>query len=177
MLLQASQSQLLLIDYQRRLMPAISGAEAVRANAGRLGQMARWLEVPVWGTEQTPRKLGPLDADVATLCRQVVAKTRFSAASVLEPLLQTEAERRTLILGGCEAHVCLMQTALDLHAAGWPVWVATDACGSRSPHDRDAAFARMAAAGCRLATTEMVGFEWLQDAGHAAFRSWQKLIR
>lgn len=177
MLLQAPQSQLLLIDYQARLMPAISGADTVRANALRLGQMAQLMGVPAWGTEQIPDKLGPLDAELAALCGQVVAKTRFSAASVLRALLQTQAERRTLVMAGCEAHVCLLQTALDLHDAGWPVWVVTDACGSRSPHNRDAAFARLAATGCKLVTTEMVGFEWLQDAGHEAFRSWQRLIR
>lgn len=177
MLLNAAQSQLLLIDYQARLMPAMSGADAVRANALRLGQMAQLMAVPSWGTEQIPDKLGPLDAELAALCGQVVAKTRFSAADVLDALLQTRAERRTLVLAGCEAHVCLLQTALDLNEAGWSVWVATDACGSRSPHNRDAAFARLAAAGCRLVTTEMVGFEWLRDAGHPAFRPWQRLIR
>lgn len=177
MLLQAQQSQLLLIDYQARLMPAIADGDAVLANASRLGQIAQLLGIPIWGSEQTPRKLGPLDAGLTALCRQVVTKTRFSAASVLTAPLRTEPERRTLVLAGCEAHVCLMQTALDLNDAGWAVWVATDACGSRSPHNRDAAFARMAAAGCHLITTEMAGFEWLADAEHAAFRSWQKLIR
>lgn len=177
MLLQAQQTQLILIDFQARLMPAISAAQAVLDNAGRLGHMAGLLDIPVWGTEQVPDKLGPLDEGVAKLCDQVVAKTRFSAAGVLDALLQTQAQRKTLVLAGCEAHVCLMQTALELNAAGWSVCVVSDACSSRSTHDRDAAFARMAAAGCHLVTTEMVGFEWLQDAGHEAFRSWQKLIR
>lgn len=177
MLLQVQQSQLLLIDYQKRLMPAISGADAVRANAMRLGQMAQLMQVPIWGTEQMPEKIGPLEDDLAALCEQVLAKTRFSAVSVLEAPLQSQAERKSLVVAGCEAHVCLMQSALELKAAGWGVWVVTDACGSRSSKNRDAAFARLAAAGCQMVTTEMVGFEWLQDAGHDAFRSWQRLIR
>lgn len=177
MLLNTEQSQLILIDYQRRLMPAMADAEAVRANALRLGQMARLMGVPVWGTEQIPDKLGPLDAELAELCGRVVTKTRFSAARVLDALLQTQPGRKSLVVAGCEAHVCLLQTALDLNEADWSVWVVTDACGSRSPHNRDAAFARLAAAGCHLVTTEMVGFEWLQDADHDAFRPWQRLIR
>jgi nicotinamidase-related amidase len=177
MFLEANQSQLLLIDYQTRLMPAISGADEVLANARRLGAMAGMLDIPVLGTEQSPDKLGALDASVAALCSRVVSKTRFSARSVLEPLLRSRGERGALVLAGCEAHVCLMQSALDLHDAGWTVWVVTDACSSRAPHNRDAALARLAAAGCQMTTTEMVGFEWLRDAGHAASRSWQKLIR
>lgn len=177
MLLDAQQSQLLLIDYQERLMPAIAQGDVVLGNALRLAQIAQQLGVPIWGTEQMPDKLGPLAAELRAFCQEVVAKTRFSAAREVEPLLQSERQRKTLVLAGCEAHVCLMQTALDLRDAGWDVWFVSDACGSRSKHNRDAALARLAAAGCRLVTTEMVGFEWLQDAGHEAFRGWQRLIR
>lgn len=177
MLLDARQSQLLLIDYQARLMPAISGAEDVLANAHRLGTLARLLHVPVLGTEQTPDKLGALVPAVGALCDETIAKNRFSAERVLDGPLRARGERKALVAAGCEAHVCLMQTALDLNDADWTVWVVTDACGSRSPHNREAAFARMAAAGCRLITTEMAGFEWLRDAQHEAFRAWQKMIR
>ena len=177
MLLDAHQSQLLLIDYQARLMPAIAGSEEVLANAHRLGTLAGLLEVPVLGTEQTPAKLGPLVPDVRTLCAAVIAKNRFSAERDLDAPLRAHSERRALVLAGCEAHVCLMQTALDLNDAGWTVWVVADASGSRAVRNRDAALARMAAAGCRLTTTEMVGFEWLKDAKHDAFRAWQRLIR
>ena len=82
-----------------------------------------------------------------------------------------------MLLAGCEAHVCLLQTALDLLDAEWDVWVVTDACGSRTERNRDAAYDRLAAAGCELVSTEMVGFEWLGDAGHPRFRDWQGLIR
>ncbi|MDU7589248.1 MAG: isochorismatase, partial [Acidovorax sp.] len=62
MLLDASESQLVLVDYQERLMPAIFEAEAVLANARRLAQIARLMDVPVWGTEQNPSRLGLNDA-------------------------------------------------------------------------------------------------------------------
>lgn len=177
MLLDAKRSQLLLIDYQVRLMPAISGAEQVLENARRLGTLARLLDIPALGTEQTPAKLGALVPDVAALCGEIISKHRFSAEALLAAPLDARGERKMLVAAGCEAHVCLLQTVLDLNDAGWAVWVVTDASGSRSPHNRDAAFARLAAAGCRLITTEMAGFEWLRDAEHGAFRAWQKLIR
>jgi len=78
--------------------------------------------------------------------------------------------RESLVLAGCEAHVCLMQTALGLLEEELEVWVVTDACSSRSERNRDAAFDRLAGAGAELVTTEMVAFEWLRDAGHPRFK-------
>lgn len=199
MMLQADDCQLVLVDFQARLMPAIHEGPAVLANARRLAQMARWLQVPVWATEQVPAKLGATDEALAALCERIVAKTVFSGAAALQALLAPPApaargnarslpkhlqkqapaapERGTLVLAGCEAHVCLLQTALDLLEQDWDVWVVTDACGSRSERNRDAAYDRLASAGGELVSTEMVGFEWLGDAGHPRFRDWQALIR
>ncbi len=81
------------------------------------------------------------------------------------------------MIAGCEAHVCLLQTALDLLEDEFEVWVVTDACSSRTERNRDAAFDRLAGAGAELVTTEMVGFEWLRTAEHPRFRELQALIR
>ncbi|MFN7196647.1 MAG: isochorismatase family protein, partial [Hylemonella sp.] len=75
----------------------------------------------------------------------------------------------TIVMAGCEAHVCLLQTALDLLEQDFDVWVVTDASSSRSERNRDAAFDRLAAAGAELVTTEMVAFEWLRTADDPAF--------
>jgi len=199
MLLDASQSQLVLVDYQARLMPAIFEAEAVVENAVRLGRMARLLEVPVWGTEENPSKLGENLADIRALCQRTLAKMHFSAAEEglgewlrapakapqgnarsLPKHLQKPAaaeERNTIVIAGCEAHVCLLQTALDLLEDEFEVWVVTDACSSRTERNRDAAFDRLAGAGAELVTTEMVGFEWLRTAEHPRFDEVLALIR
>ncbi len=200
MLLDASESHLVLIDYQARLMPAIFDGSAAVANAIRLGQAARLLEVPVWGTEQNPSKLGENHPDVRALCRKTLAKMHFSAveeglgewlrppakavqgnARSLPRHLQKPAvsapERSQIVVAGCEAHVCLLQTALDLLEDEFEVWVVTDACSSRTERNRDAAFDRLAGAGAELVTTEMVVFEWLRTAEHPDFRAAQALIR
>ncbi len=199
MLLNAEDSQLVLIDFQARLMPAIHDAPAVLANARRLAQMARLIEVPVWATEQNPAKLGGTDEALAALCDRIVSKMAFSGAQELQPLLApqptaprgnarslprhlqkaapSEPERSTVVIAGCETHVCLLQTALSLLEADWDVWVVTDACGSRTERNRDAAYDRLAGAGCELVTTEMVGFEWLRDCEHPQFRALQALIK
>ena len=85
--------------------------------------------------------------------------------------------RQTIVLAGCETHVCLLQTALGLVEQELDVWVVTDACGSRRDRDRDAALDRLAANGVELVTAEMVGFEWLRDAQHPRFREALALLK
>ncbi len=200
MLLDAELSQLVLVDYQTRLMPAIFEAPQVLSNAMRLAQVSRLLHVPVWGTEQNPSKLGANPPELRVLCQNTLAKMQFSAVEEglgewLRPTLKaptgnarslpkhlqkpsnTPTERSSIVIGGCEAHVCLMQTALHLLEDEFDVWVVTDACSSRTERNRDAAFDRLAGAGAELVTTEMVVFEWLRSAEHPQFKVAQSLIK
>lgn len=199
MLLDADDCQLVLVDYQARLMPSIHEGEAVLHNAVRLGRMAQLLEVPVWGTEENPQGLGPNVPDIRALCRETLAKMHFSACAdglldLLRPPARPQggnarslpkhlqkpgpaAQRGSVVIAGCETHVCLMQTALDLLDEELEVWVVTDACGSRTERNRDAAFDRLAGAGCELVTTEMVAFEWLRSADHPAFKDVLRLVK
>jgi len=199
MLLDADESQLLLVDYQERLMPFIHEREAVLRNALRLGQMARMLGVPAWGTEENPARLGENPPELRALCRKTLAKMHFSAcADGLTELLRAPArapqggnarslpknlqkaapaERNSIVMAGCETHVCFLQTALDLLDEEFEVWVVTDACGSRTERNRDAAFDRLAGAGAELVTTEMVAFEWLRTAEHPLFKEVLSLIK
>jgi len=201
MLMDVSESQLVLVDFQERLMPAIHDHAGVLANALRLAQAAHQLQVPVWGTEQNPQKLGPNAAALKALCRQTLSKMHFSAVSdgladrlrpparpvsgnarslpkhLQKPAAAPVAERSMIVVAGCEAHVCLLQTALELLEQEFDVWVVTDACGSRTERNRDAAFDRLAGAGAELVTTEMVVFEWLRTAEDPAFRAVHALIK
>jgi hypothetical protein len=90
---------------------------------------------------------------------------------------EPEEGRSTIVIAGCEAHVCLMQTALDLLEEEFEVWVVTDACSSRTERNRDAAFDRLAGNGAELVTTEMVAFEWLRTAEHEAFKDVLGLVK
>lgn len=201
MLLDADECQLLLVDYQARVMPAMHEHGAVLQNAVRLGKLAHLFGVPVIGTEENPQSLGPNIADVSALCGRTLAKMHFSACADglvgwlrppparqqggnarslprnLQKKEEPEQARNTIVMAGCETHVCLVQTALDLIDEEFDVWVVTDACASRRERDRDAAFDRLAAAGCELVTTEMVAFEWLRTAEHAAFDDVLRLIK
>ncbi len=200
MLLDVLESQLVLVDYQTRLMPSIFESSSVIANAVRLGQIARLLEVPVWGTEENPSSLGPNTPEIRALCGQTLSKMQFSAVeeglgewlrppakppagnarSLPKHLQKPQASspaRNTIVIAGCEAHVCLLQTSLDLLEDEFDVWVVTDACSSRTERNRDAAFDRLAGAGAELVTTEMVAFEWLRSAEHPAFKDVLALVK
>ncbi|MFO1271375.1 MAG: isochorismatase family protein [Rubrivivax sp.] len=179
-LLEASCSQLLLVDHQQRLMPAIEGGIAVLANALRLAKLAQALGVPVLGTEQVPEKLGPLDPELRALCSTVIGKHHFDACAggLAEPVARAASQGRPqVVIAGCETHVCLLQTALGLLAAGHPLWVVADASGSRTAANRELALARLARAGAAIVSTEMVGFEWVRHAAHPQFRLLQQLVR
>ena len=202
MLLDAQECQLVLMDYQARLMPAMLDAAAVVANAARLAQVAALVQVPVVATEQNPSRLGPTVDGLQAALRQARARTlskmQFSAVEEglgewLRPEVQAPqgnarslpkhlqkpaaAQRQSIVLAGCEAHICMLQTALDLVEDEFEVWVVTDACTSRTERNRDAAFDRLASAGVELVTTEMVAFEWLRSAEHPAFKAMLQLVK
>ena len=216
MLLDADDSQLVLVDYQARLMPLIFENEMVVANALRLARMARAMDVPVWGTEQNPKGLGrnmpeliaaieaasnagggktltkmhfnAVEDGLADWLRPPVRKPTQGASQggnarslpkhLQKPAASEEPEgRNTIVIAGCEAHVCLMQTALGLLEEEFEVWVVTDACSSRSERNRDAAFDRLAGAGAELVTTEMVAFEWLRTSEHQTFKEVLGLVK
>lgn len=178
MLLSAERAVLLLVDFQQRLMPAIRDGDAVIGRAVRLAEAASLLDVPVLATEQYPAGLGPTVEPLAGYPKSVLAKTSFSAAADPEFAALLPAGTREVVIGGCEAHVCVLQTALDLAAgARYRVILAADAAGSRDPADRAAALERARQHGIEVVTSEMVLFEWLRDAKHPRFREVQRLLR
>ncbi|GGH53889.1 isochorismatase [Comamonas phosphati] len=200
MLLDASESQLVLVDYQDKLMPVIHEGPLALANAVKLAKAAQLLEVPAWGTEQNPLRLGANHAELKALCRKTLEKMCFSAVPEglgewlrppakpqggnarslpkhLQKPQQQAPERNMVVIAGCETHVCLLQTALELLEEEFDVWVVTDACGSRTERNRDAAFDRLAGAGAELVTTEMVLFEWLRSCEHPDFKDMLTLIK
>ena len=183
-IMDASLSSLVLIDFQPRLMAALAGADLVLKNARRLAKAAGLLGVPVYATEQNPEKLGPGDPELSGLADETFTKMCFGAAATglggrlrAHDPAERAAGRPSLVIAGCEAHICLLQTALQFKADGRDVFVVGDACGSRTEMSRQAAMDRLAAAGCEIATTEMVLFEWLATAEHPRFKAIQALIK
>ncbi len=168
---------LLVIDPQVKLMPAIHDGEGVVRRCVQLATAAKELGVHVIGTEQNPDGLGPLVPELVSLCDTILAKFHFSAAAEEGFLRRLPARRNTLVVAGCEAHVCVFQTVAGLVEAGHAVKLVADAIGSRHPHDRTAAIERARAIGADIVTTEMVIFEWLGTSQHPKFKRLAQLIR
>lgn len=179
MLLQREKSQILMIDVQERLLPAMAEASAVSANGARLLEAARLLAVPVLVSEQYPQGLGRTVPELAQLApaNAVHEKVEFSCYANAGLRAALSAESRQTVVFGIEAHVCVLQTVLEMAEASLDATVVVDAISSRAELSKSTAIQRMQAAGVRLATTEMVLFEWLRQAGTPDFKAISRLIR
>lgn len=174
---------LLVVDVQERLLPAMSDAPHLLARCTLLAHAARTLEIPTLITEQNPTRLGPTCETLRAACDSenetapTVAKMQFSAITSAIAQLIEISQRPTILLCGIEAHVCVLQTALDLRERGHTVFAATDALGSRRDSDKTSALVRMQSVGVEVCSAESAVFELLGSADHAAFKSLLALIK
>jgi hypothetical protein len=177
--LSARNSALLVVDVQDRLLAVMPDAAGLVRDVGFLLDVANLVQVPARATEQYPQGLGPTTAELARrLPAERPAKVTFSCCGA--PGLLTELRslgRPTVVVAGMEAHVCVLQTTLDLLAEGMTVFVPVDAIQSRSRIDQETAVRRMERAGAVLTTAEATAFEWLGGSDHPQFKAVSQLVR
>jgi nicotinamidase-related amidase len=181
MLLDASKASLLLVDVQERLLPAMAEADQVVQQSTILLRAAKTLGLPVTVSEQYPKGLGHTVPALSVGDAKVFEKTSFSCwrddALKNHFIALHEAGRPLVIVAGIEAHVCVLQTCIDLAAAGFGVFVVADAVSSRKATSVELALNRMDSNGVQVVNTEMVIFELLQNAGSATFKELSALIK
>ncbi len=181
MLLDATKASLLLVDVQERLLPAMADGEQVIRNSRVLLHVAKALGLPVTVSEQYPKGLGHTVPALADNAAQVFDKTSFScwrdAALKKHFIALHESGRPLVIVAGIEAHVCVLQTCVDLAAAGFGVFVVADAVSSRRQQSVELALNRMGSNGVEVVNSEMVLFELLEKAGTPQFKELSALIR
>ena len=175
-------SLLLVIDIQRKLAPAIQDHERVTARTEALVSAAGLFGVPKLITEHCPQQIGALVEPLRSRfsANEIFEKTAFAATDHPEFMNMVRASgRRQVVMTGMETHLCVLQAALGLRAAGLDVWIADDAVGSRpaAQRDRQLALDRMSHAGCVIATTETVLFEWTRFATDERFRAILSLVK
>ncbi|WP_437186030.1 hydrolase [Planctomicrobium sp. SH668] len=177
-LLSATRSRLLVVDMQERFQSVVPEFDVVLDKCIKLTKGAQLLNVPVSVTEQYPKGLGPTVASLAELVPERVEKLRFSCAECLDWVTQSGRldGRDQVVIAGIETHVCMTQTALDLLAAGFNVYLVANTSRSRNPDDHELGLKRMSDAGVRLVTMEMVLFEWVEVAGSATFKQISNLV-
>lgn len=180
MLVNRDDSILLVVDMQARLVPKLQQPERLVAACKRLTDAARTLGVPVLATEQYSRGLGPTVPGLAALIPGDDRIEKICFASSMEPAFVARLEstgRRTVVMCGGEAHVCVLQSALGLHEAGWQVAVVADAVSARESVNTEVALARLRENGVEIVSAEMILFEWLARAGTTEFRRLLPLIK
>jgi nicotinamidase-related amidase len=180
MLMSAARAQLLMVDMQERLLPAMHQPKETEARCGMLLTAAATLGLPVTASEQYPKGLGHT---VPALRKQlgnapIFEKLAFSALGEerLADRLK-DVGRPQVIVCGIEAHVCVLQTAADLLREGYEVFIAADAVSARAPASIPLALDRLRTAGAAIVNTEMVVFEGLKKAGTPEFKALSAAIR
>ena len=170
----------MVVDVQERLIPAIHEAAQVVHSCAVLAQAAQIFNIPIIVTEQYPEKLGATVPEITNVLNdyQPISKKQFSAYTpkVID-VLKSTSERRSILLCGVEAHVCVQQTALDLLTNGFDVFVARDAINSRISTDAEFGWQRMISAGAIPVSVESSLFELLQSAAASEFKVIHQLIK
>ena len=173
MLIKPDQSCLIVIDVQERLVPAMQAPARVIRNSRTLMTAAARLGIPILLTEQYPKGLGPIVPELQDLAKDgtVIEKMHFSCMN--EPSFADAFKalgRNQAVIVGMEAHICVLQTGVNLMEQGYETFVVTDATSSRTLESEKACLDRLGAAGAGIVTTEMVVFEWLGRAGTPEFK-------
>jgi len=181
--LQRSDTLLVVIDVQEKLMPVIDNAATVERNIDRLIRGCHILDIPTLLTVQYTKGLG----DTVPLIRRALEETAhyepiekscfsgFGCGEFLSSLRQHR--RKQLLITGVETHVCVYQTVSDLLANGYDVTIIADAVSSRSAENKDIALRRMTSDGAKLSSSEMAMFELLVNSGTDEFRDVMKLVK
>lgn len=171
-------SLILIIDVQERLAPAMDSPREVINGCAQLIAVAKKLDVPFIITEQYPQGLGASMIDIRNAAGEDVkyySKLSFSCMKdneIAEAI--KKSGKKQIIIAGIETHICVTQTALDLKAHGYDVFVVSNACSSRDPIQNVLALQRLLRNDVDVVTSEMVIFEWLEKAGTAEFKEISK---
>jgi len=174
---------LLVVDIQTGLGQAMPGKvlNRVVSNTVLLARSAGLLDVPVLVTEQYPKGLGQTIEAIADAFPESAAtfeKTCFSSAAAdgFSSALSASGRRQVIVVG-MEAHVCVLQTALDLLGSGYSVYVVEDAVCSRRLENYQNALDRLRQSDVGVVSAESVIFEWLVDSRHEKFKAISAMLR
>jgi nicotinamidase-related amidase len=174
------EAALVLVDFQDRLTEVVDRSELVVPNLLRMVKGCQALAVPILATLQVPEKLGHIIPELGEALgnQQIINKAAFSALREPEFVLALhETGRKQFLLTGIEAHVCVLQTGLDLLDAGFQVHVLSDGVFSRTAENHDLALERLHDAGATVSSVEIALFELIRTSKHPAFRTISKLVK
>lgn len=179
MRISAENTTCLVIDYQEKILPAMAKKEELLVNSVKLLNGLKILGIPMTITGQYTKGLGLNVREIfeAAGTDEYIDKLTFSSYEVPEVQKALGKERKNVILCGIEAHVCVLQTAIDLKEAGFCPILVTDCISSRKESDKDMALIRAQQEGVLLTTSEAILFELTRKAGTDVFKQISRLVK
>ncbi len=179
-MLNTKEAVLVLVDFQTRLAEIVDRRDLVIPNLMRLVKGCKALEIPILASVQVPEKLGPMPPELVDVLGDVAPIPKAIFSALREPAFLTalrQSERTQVILTGIEAHVCVLQTGLDLLDTGYSVDVISDGIFSRAAENHQLALQRLRDAGATISSIEMALFELIRTSNHPQFRTISKLVK
>ena len=178
MLLNASDSSLLIIDVQEKLFEKIHNNILISQVILDSINVYSTLDLPIIYTEQYPKGLGPTIESIKNKLKNLpklrkIEKTSFSCFYKTNKKLDT----KQVVIVGIETHICVLQTAFDLQIAGHDVFMLEDAVGSRKLRDKEIALERAKQSAIKIVSLEMLVFELLRDSKHKHFKELSNIIK
>lgn len=175
----AENTSCLVIDYQEKIMPAMANREELLANSVKLLTGLKLLGIPMTITGQYTKGLGLNVPEIfeAAGTEEYIDKMSFSSYEVPQVQAALGQERKNVIVCGIEAHVCVLQTLIDLKEAGYQPILVTDCISSRKESDKEIALIRAQQEGVLLTTSEAILFELTRKAGTDVFKQISKLVK
>jgi nicotinamidase-related amidase len=174
------QSAVLVIDIQEKLLPHMQQQQLLIENCQKLIKGLIALDVPLILTEQYPKGLGVTVEPLISLLPEYkpLEKISFSCCgSESFNSALAELKRNYVIIAGIEAHVCVLQTVIDLIGRDYQPVVIEDCISSRKLNDKVIAVQRMSHEGAIVSTCESILFELCRQAGTAKFKSIAKILK
>jgi isochorismate hydrolase len=168
----------LVIDLQERLIVAMNNNKELQKNCEVLIEGLQALSVPLIFSQQYTKGLGDTIPEIKNLVSNFsyFEKKDFSCYDVPEITAKIK-DAKNIIICGIESHVCVLQTAIDLKAAGYNPIVVVDCVSSRKQSDLEMAKDRFRFEGIMMASYESILFELTGSANDPSFRSISKLVK
>lgn len=170
----------MVIDYQEKLVPAMSAKESLLKKSAILLSGLRALGIPMIVTTQYAKGLGDT---VPQICEAIgkeaviIDKNTFSALENDEVKQALPATTKNIIVCGMEAHICVLQTVIDLQEAGYQTFLPADCIASRDETDKAFSLVRAEQEGAKITTAEAMLYELLQSSKHPAFKTISGLVK
>lgn len=168
------------IDFQEKLMPVMFGKETLEDKVCRLAEGMKAMGIPHIVTQQYTKGIGETIPSIAEAIGdfEPIDKVSFSCMNNEEFVSKLKATgKKTAVVCGIEAHICLQQTVLQLLDEGYTVYVPADCISSRSETDKLFSITRMGEAGAIITSYESILYELLVSAKAPEFKAISKIVK